>query len=75
MSTCSCRNDFPLFLIIVDGKKKFVPLKEAGILFDSGWQQVDTGGLMLEKDFSVRPMTKEEERAVSNTADDYSASK
>lgn len=75
MKNCSCKDDFPLYLLVVDGKKQFVPIAEAGRLFDSGWQKVDTGGLMLEKDFSVRPMTQEEERQVSTAADEYSASK
>lgn len=75
MTTCTCRNDFPLYLIIVDGKQTFVPLSKAGVLFDSGWSRVEFGGLMLEKDFSVRPMNPEERQAVSDAADRNSNSK
>ncbi|MES2006613.1 MAG: hypothetical protein V4436_00725 [Patescibacteria group bacterium] len=66
---------FPLYLMLVDKKPKFLPLQEAGVTFDSGWVEVDTGGFVLEADLSVRPMTREEERKISDIADEYSARK
>lgn len=75
MTTRTCRNGFPFYLIDVDGMKKFVPLSEAGVLFDSGWGRVEFGGLILEKDFFVRPMNPEERQAVSDAADRNSSSK
>ncbi len=67
--------DFPLYLMIINGQGKFLPLRRAGIIFDSGWDQVDTGGMVLNVDFTTRPMTREEEREISRIADEWSANK
>ncbi len=65
----------PLYLMIINGEKKFLSIYEAGACFDSGWDRVEIGGLVLEADRRVRDITKEEERYISDIADEYSASK
>ncbi len=64
------------YLLIIDGKKKFCTLVDAGITWDNGFIDVRMGGLVLEKDgCSVRDITKEEMQKIQRIADDYSASK
>ena len=73
------RPSFPLYEMKVDGKRKYLPFREAYITFDSGFMDVDTGDFVLEflneNRFELRPMTKEDEKKISNAADEYSASK
>lgn len=66
---------FPLYLMNVGDKWKFLPLQRAGIVFDSGWEKVDTGKFVLNADLTVRPMTGDDERKISNIAETHSESK
>lgn len=69
---------FPLYLMKWGDEfehMQFVPLQEAARIFDTGWTRVDTGGLVLLEDFTVRKMTPEEGRRISRLADEYSESK
>ncbi len=66
---------FPLFLLKIDGKQKFLTMREAGIMFDSNFSNVENMRLVLEEDFSVRDITKEETSQMSEIADEHSASK
>lgn len=55
---------------------EFLPLPQAGALFDSGWVQVEIGRLVLMDDtLSVREMTGADECAISDAADRHSESK
>ena len=67
--------DFPKIGLIVDGAKKFYPLREAVPLWDSGWQNVEDTGEVLQEDSSVRKMTEEENRAFQERVDTYSENK
>lgn len=68
-------SEFPLYLMAEDGKSKFLPLRKAGILADSMWSKVEIGNLVLESDFSVRKITKEEYNQIVEISDEHSASK
>ena len=67
--------EFPKVGLIVEGKKKFYPLREAIPLWDSGFLRVEDSAEVLEGDFSVRPMTEEENRDFQARTDEFSASK
>jgi len=67
--------EFPKYLMKVGGDRKFVTFREAYVLYDSGLVRVDFGRYVLEKDFSVRPMTDKDKAKISEAADEYSASK
>ena len=67
--------EFPLYLMVVDGQERFMPLQEAGATYDSGWAQVDIGGKVLEAGYRVRNITREEEAEISRIADAHSESK
>ncbi len=71
------RPEFPLYEMVVDGKEKYLPFREAYVVFDSGFVPVDTGKFVLEfehqRDFKLRPMTGEDKRKISDAADEYSA--
>ncbi len=67
--------DFSKIGLIIEGTKKFYPLREAIPLWDSGWVRVEDTGELLEADFTVRPMTQEEDRAFQERTDEYSARK
>lgn len=55
---------------------QYLPLWQAGALYDSGWQMVDIGDtVLLDEKGNLRPMTKDDERAISDAADRYSESK
>lgn len=67
--------EFPKYLMVVDGKQKFLSFHEASVAYDSGWARVEFGHLVLESDFSVRDMTDAERAKLSEAADEYGASK
>ena len=66
---------YPLYLMRIGDEEKFLPLQQAGVVYDSGMIKVEIIGKVLEKDFKVRPITKEEENRISEIADAYSDSK
>ena len=68
-------SEFPKYLMEIDGKKKFFTIRDAGVWYDNGFMRVEIGGEVLEADFSVREITKEEREKISEIADEYSASK
>ena len=66
----------PRYLMRIDDKKKFLPIREAGVVFDSGWHDVEIYGLVLEGDGeTVRAITPEERDKIRDIADEYSSSK
>jgi hypothetical protein len=70
---------FPLYSMLVgEGDRKVVewhPLRDAGIVYDSGWVRVEIGGQVLQADGTVREITMEERRAIADLADEWSGSK
>ena len=67
--------EFPKVGLIMEGNKKFYTLQEAIPLWDSGFLRVEDSGEVLEEDFSVRLMTKEENLEFQARTDEFSASK
>lgn len=54
----------------------FLPLTRAGALFDSGWVEVQIGGVVIMDDQNnARPMTEFDRKAISDAADRCSDSK
>lgn len=71
---------FPQYLmtyIIGNGPaiEQFLPIQEAGVLFDSGLVHVIIDGRVLEANGELRQITAEERTKISDIADEYSANK
>lgn len=62
------------YVLTVNGKEEVCSLARAGALYDNGWAQVEIVGVVQDCGCR-RPATDQEKRAVSDTADEYSASK
>ena len=75
MSIKDTWTDFPRVGLIVDGMKKFYPLREAIPLWDSRWMKIEDTGEVLEADYSVRKMTASENAEFQELTDEYSGSK
>lgn len=60
---------FPLYLMIVNGIKKFLTLKEAGEAHDSIFGKIEFGEYVLAADFSVRVLTDDDKKLISDFAD------
>ena len=70
----------PLYQIMIGPQpdevdEHWLPIREAGIAYDSGWVFVRIGGLVMEGIGQRRPITDEERSQISDIADEYSASK
>ncbi len=63
-----------LYEMVVDGQRKWCSLSEAARWYDSGQHQVAFGQDVIQ-DGWPRPMTDEEQRKISDLADDYGSSK
>ena len=68
-------NTFPMYLMLIGRRRKFLSIQDAGKAYDSGHVTVNIGNLVLESDFSVRDITAEEALRIGKIADEYSASK
>lgn len=66
---------FPLYLMIVNGERKWLKINRAGVVYDDGFMPVRIGGSVLEEDGSEREITNEERQKIVNIADEYSGSK
>lgn len=64
-----------MYLMIIGFERRFLPLPDAGRMFDAGHIKVSIGNLVLEINHSVRDITSEEVTKISEAADRYSASK
>jgi nucleoside 2-deoxyribosyltransferase len=64
----------PRYQMMVDGNEEWHPIRDAGIVFDSGWAPVSIGGSVRELD-TTRPITDQERTRIADIADEYSASK
>lgn len=67
--------EWPKYLVNVNGKLEFVPIRRAGALMNSGWSRVEVKDDVLMPDFSLRQITKEETREINRIADEISDSK
>jgi len=61
--------------MIVDDKLTYMTMRDAGIIYDSGFVKVEIDGQVLLSDFSTRPITDEERDKIREIADDCSRSK
>ena len=68
-------NDFPKYLMKVDGERKFFNFREAYVMYDSGSINVEFCRYVLNADFSVRKMTNEDKAKISEAADKYGEGK
>ena len=62
----------------LDGKilsDRYVTIREAGVIWDSGWVHVKIDDMVLMPDLTLRKITKEENFQIQEIADEYSASK
>ena len=75
MTEASPGDVFPLYKMLIDGQEQWLPLRRAGVAYDSGWSNVEIGGLVLESAGLAREITIEERGQISDIADEYSASK
>lgn len=65
----------PLYLIIVNGNNHWLPLRQAGVAYDSGWVAVSIGGRVIEENGTERAITDQERQQIATLADEHSASK
>lgn len=66
---------WPKYRMVVNGQPKWLPIHDAGIVFDSGWFSVSIGGQVMEENGEVRDITSAERTKISDIAEEYSASK
>jgi len=66
---------FPLYKMLVNGKEQWLPLRRAGITYDTGYIPVSIGGLVLEASGETREITDDERGQIVEIADEWSASK
>lgn len=64
----------PLYRMVVDGEECWLPLHEAGIVYDNGYIRVEIGGTVRASG-QERPISPEEVQQIRQIADEYSASK
>ncbi len=71
----AAQSGFPRYLMIVDGKRRWLPLGDAGVVYDSGWVSVNIGGKVCEADGTERDITDAERNRISVIADEHSGNK
>jgi hypothetical protein len=64
----------PRYQMVVNGNEEWHPIRDAGVVYDSGWVPVSIGGSVRELDLT-RDITDEERRRIADMADEYSGSK
>ena len=64
----------PRYQMVVDGQVEWHPLREAGVVYDSGWVSVSFGQGVRELDIT-RHLTDEDKRKIADIADEHGASK
>ena len=67
--------EFPRYEMIINGRREFLRRSEAVRAYDSGFVKVSFGSLVMNEDFSTRPLTDADKTIISDVADEYSASK
>lgn len=68
-------SDWPKYRMVVSGQVEWLSIRNAGIVYDSGWVPVSIGGQVMEENGDVRDITSAERTQISDIADDYSGSK
>ena len=68
-------NDFPRYLIQKGNRSFFMTLSEAASTLNCGLVPSEIGDLVLEADFSVRPLIKDDHNRLVDAADEVSANK
>ncbi|GEM_PF-3349396 len=68
-------DEFPLYKMLIDSEEHWLPLRRAGVAYDSGSIPVEIGGAVLDGAGVTREITDEERSQISDIADEYSASK
>lgn len=68
-------NALPRYLIQQGNRSSFMTMSEAARILDNGFVPATIGDLVLEADFSVRPLLKDDHNRLVDAADEYSASK
>jgi len=71
----SQEDEFPKYLMKMDGNREFMNLWQAGKAYDNGFARVSFGRYVLNEDFSIRPMTDEDRALISSVADEHSGNK
>lgn len=66
---------FPKYKMMVNGEERWLPLQEAGRIYDYGMVPVHIGGRVLEFTGEVRDITDEERGDIVDIADQWSESK
>ena len=64
----------PIYLMLIGGQRRWLPIRDAGIAYDSGWISISIGGFVIE-DGIERKITNEEIEKIEEIADEHSASK
>jgi hypothetical protein len=67
---------FPMYLVAVDGKRKFYSIDEVAVIVDpSGWVEVNITGLVLNEDLTVRDITRDERWRIAYLANEAKKNK
>jgi len=69
------KSKFPLYLMVFDGKNRWLNINAAGRLYDYGFAPVSIGGRVMEEDGTEREITDEERQRIVDIADEYSGNK
>ncbi len=57
-------NNFPYYLMVIDGIRKWMTLSDAAAIHDSGLQRVEIGGYVMESGMIEREMTIDDRRKI-----------
>lgn len=74
MSEVEPKSEFPLYKMVIEEEEHWLPLHQAGRIYDSGMLAVSIGGLVLDEAGPTRKITDRERSRICDIADDYSAS-
>lgn len=56
-------NEFPLYLLVVEGQNQHMTMAEAIAIYNQS-KPVDVEGEVVEEDGSIRPITQEEDHQI-----------
>ncbi len=68
-------DQFPKYLMKINGDRRYLSFGEACAAYDSGTRKVEFGRYVLDSDFRVREMTDEDRSKISRGADEHSDAK
>jgi len=75
MSNVEDSKSFPRIGLKVNGEQIFVPMNDAAVHWDSGYDKVELSGGVLEENLTARPITNDEQSTLQRLADNLSMSK